>query len=72
MYWLSGPGLLAVQQRQNWPAQGSLKGAPLRCSLRGTKFARPGLLVTGEVVDSTYAFTGEGIGKAMEAGMLVA
>ena len=52
--------------------QGSLKGAPLRCSLRGAKFARPGLLVTGEAAGSTYAFTGEGIGKAMETGMLAA
>ena len=32
----------------------------------------PGLLGTGEVVGSTYAFTGEGIGKAMETGMLAA
>lgn len=52
--------------------QGSLKGAPLRCSLRGAKFARSGLLVTGEAAGSTYAFTGEGIGKAMETGMLAA
>ena len=52
--------------------QGSLKGAPLRCSLRGAKFARPGLLVTGEAAGTTYAFTGEGIGKAMETGMLAA
>ena len=52
--------------------QGSLKGAPLRCSLRGAKFARTGILVTGEAAGSTYAFTGEGIGKAMETGMLAA
>jgi hypothetical protein len=32
----------------------------------------PGLLVTGEAAGSTYSFTGEGIGKAMETGMLAA
>ena len=46
-----------------------LKGAPLRCSLKGARLAAPGLLVTGEAAGSTYAFTGEGIGKAMETGM---
>jgi geranylgeranyl reductase family protein len=43
-----------------------LKGAPLRCSLEGARLSSPGLLVTGEAAGSTYAFTGEGIGKAME------
>ena len=51
---------------------GEIKGAPLRCSLLGAQWSRPGLLGTGEVVGSTYAFTGEGIGKAMETGMLAA
>lgn len=51
---------------------GELKGAPLRCSLDGATYSRPGLLATGEAVGSTYAFTGEGIGKAMETGMLAA
>jgi menaquinone-9 beta-reductase len=51
---------------------GPLKGAPLRCSLDGARFSRPGLLVTGEAAGSTYAFTGEGIGKAMETGILAA
>ena len=49
-----------------------LKGAPLRCSLDGVRFSRPGLLVAGEAAGSTYAFTGEGIGKAMETGLLAA
>lgn len=48
------------------------KGAPLRCSLIGARWSRPGLLVTGEAAGSTYAFSGEGIGKAMETGMLAA
>lgn len=51
---------------------GEMKGAPLRCSLKGATLSRPGLLVTGEAAGSTYAFTGEGIGKAMETGLLAA
>ena len=51
---------------------GEPKGAPLRCSLEGARFSRPGLLVTGEAAGSTYAFTGEGIGKALETGILAA
>jgi flavin-dependent dehydrogenase len=50
----------------------SLKGAPLRCSLIGAKWSVPGLLVTGEAAGSTYAFSGEGIGKALETGLLAA
>jgi flavin-dependent dehydrogenase len=49
-----------------------LKGAPLRCSLLGARWSRDGLLVTGEAAGSTYAFSGEGIGKAMETGLLAA
>jgi geranylgeranyl reductase family protein len=52
--------------------EGPLKGAPLRCTLQGAAFSRPGLLVTGEAAGSTYSFTGEGIGKAMETGLLAA
>ena len=51
---------------------GELKGAPLRCSLSGARWSRPGLLATGEAIGSTYAFTGEGIGKAMRTGLLAA
>jgi flavin-dependent dehydrogenase len=49
-----------------------LKGAPLRCTLQGARYSRPGLIVAGEAAGSTYSFTGEGIGKAMETGMLAA
>lgn len=49
-----------------------LKGAPLRCTLEGARFSRPGLLVTGEAAGSTYSFSGEGIGKALETGMQAA
>ena len=48
---------------------GPLKGAPLRCTLEGARLSRPGLLVTGEAAGSTYSFTGEGIGKALETGI---
>jgi menaquinone-9 beta-reductase len=51
---------------------GEPKGAPLRCTLEGARFARPGLLVTGEAAGATYTFTGEGIGKAMETALLAA
>jgi flavin-dependent dehydrogenase len=51
---------------------GELKGAPLRCSLDGALYSRAGMLATGEAIGSTYDFSGEGIGKAMETGMLAA
>ena len=51
---------------------GPMKGAPLRCTLEGARFTRPGLLVVGEAAGSTYSFSGEGIGKAMETGILAA
>lgn len=51
---------------------GDIKGAPLRCSLNGAKPSAAGLLITGEAMGSTYALTGEGIGKAMQTGMLSA
>jgi len=51
---------------------GPLKGAPLRCTLEGAAYSRPGLIVTGEAAGSTYSFSGEGIGKAMETGILAA
>jgi menaquinone-9 beta-reductase len=49
---------------------GDLKGAPLRSSLVGATLAKPGMLVTGEAAGTTYSFTGEGIGKAMETGII--
>ncbi len=52
--------------------EGELKGAPLRFTLAGARLSRPGLLVTGEAAGSTYSFTGEGIGKAYETGLLAA
>ena len=50
-----------------------LKGAPLRCGL-GVDVPPdiPRVLAIGETIGTTYPFTGEGIGKAMEAGELAA
>lgn len=63
---------LAGELMKNGSLQGEIKGAPLRCSLQGARLSRPGLLATGEALGSTYAFSGEGIGKALETGMLAA
>jgi geranylgeranyl reductase family protein len=49
-----------------------LRGAPLRTAMEGADLARPGLLVVGEAAGLTYSFSGEGIGKAMESGMMAA
>ncbi|MGQ0737058.1 MAG: geranylgeranyl reductase family protein [Acidobacteriota bacterium] len=49
-----------------------LRGAPLRTAMCGADFARPGLLVVGDAAGLTYSCTGEGIGKALESGMLAA
>ena len=62
----------ARELMDNGTLVGEIKGAPLRCSLVGSRWSRPGLLGTGEAIGSTYAFTGEGIGKAMETGLLAA
>ena len=46
-----------------------LKGAVLRCGLKGAAAWRPpGILAVGETIGTTFPFTGEGIGKAMETG----
>ncbi len=50
-----------------------LRGAMLRCGLTGAVSKGPGnILVLGESIGSTFPFTGEGIGKAMETGELAA
>jgi geranylgeranyl reductase family protein len=48
------------------------RGAPMRTGLTGAQFGRPGLLVLGEAAAMTYPGTGEGIGKAMESGLIAA
>jgi flavin-dependent dehydrogenase len=50
-----------------------IKGARLRAGLDGTVFDGPERIVPiGETIGTTYPFTGEGIGKAMETGALAA
>jgi flavin-dependent dehydrogenase len=63
---------LAQQLLSDATALGPLKGAPLRTALKGTRFGRPGLLAIGEAAGSKYSFSGEGIGKALETGVLAA
>ncbi|HEX7155959.1 MAG TPA: FAD-dependent monooxygenase [Burkholderiaceae bacterium] len=53
-------------------ALGPLKGAPLRTALAGAALGRAGLLAVGEAAGTTYSFSGEGIGKALETGVLAA
>jgi flavin-dependent dehydrogenase len=50
----------------------AMKGAPLRTALKGSRLARPGLLVIGEAAGLTFSFSGEGIGKAIESGLMAA
>ncbi len=50
-----------------------LIGAPLRCGFVGTRsFRRDRVLAIGESIGTTFPFTGEGIGKAMESAELAA
>jgi flavin-dependent dehydrogenase len=53
-------------------AETAYQGAPLRTSLSGARFGPPGLAVIGAAAGTTYSLSGEGIGKAMESGMLAA
>jgi geranylgeranyl reductase family protein len=49
-----------------------VQGAPLRTAMSGAHFGRPGLMVLGEAAGLTYSFSGEGIGKALQSGILAA
>ncbi|MBD3401628.1 geranylgeranyl reductase family protein [candidate division GN15 bacterium] len=55
-------------------ATSKLTGAALRCGLTGADPVHPSnrILAIGETVGTTFPFTGEGIGKAMETGELAA
>jgi menaquinone-9 beta-reductase len=48
------------------------RGAPMRIGLYRATLGRRGLLVLGDAAAMTYPGTGEGIGKAMESGLLAA
>jgi len=64
----SFPPARDLMSRARWVS--GISGAPLRTSLTGAALARPGLLVVGEAAGLTYPFTGEGIGKAIESGIV--
>jgi geranylgeranyl reductase family protein len=49
-----------------------LTGASLRTGLSGSLINKAGLLVLGDAAGLTYPFSGEGIGKAMESGIIAA
>jgi len=50
-----------------------IEGAALRCGLVGcSRIVRDNLVLIGEVIGTTFPFTGEGIGKAMHTGELAA
>ncbi len=51
---------------------GEAAGAPLRTGLCGAPFSGERLLVVGEAAGSTYALSGEGMGKAMETARIAA
>ncbi len=62
----------ALELMRNARGVSALRGAPLRTGASGTAFSRPGLLVVGDAAGFTCSCTGEGIGKAMESGILAA
>lgn len=62
----------AVEMLSGATALGPPSGAPLRTNLEGCSLVGERLLVVGEAVGSTFAFSGEGIGKAMETAMIAA
>ena len=50
-----------------------IRGAPLRCGLTDTGYLQKNnLIAIGETIGTTFPFTGEGIGKAMQSGEISA
>ncbi len=68
---MSGKGLLG-KMLGPMKAIDRYAGAPLRTGLSGSSLGRRGLAIVGDAAGTTYGLTGEGIGKSMESGMLVA
>ena len=68
---LSGKGALG-QALGPMKAVDRYAGAPLRTGLTGSSLGRRGLAIIGDAAGTTYGLTGEGIGKSMESGLLVA
>ena len=64
---------LAAELMKHAESVTPLRGAMLRCGLKGASPLGPGnILVIGEMIGATFPFTGEGIGKAMETGEIAA
>jgi geranylgeranyl reductase family protein len=64
---------LAVELMKQARSITPLRGAMLRCALKGSIPLGPGnIMVIGETIGATFPFTGEGIGKAMETGEIAA
>ena len=64
---------LARELRARATNEGPVRGALLRCGLTGARPDNGGrVLAIGETIGTTFRFTGEGIGKAMESGELAA
>jgi flavin-dependent dehydrogenase len=68
---LAGQGILGRRLGPSTAVE-PFRGAPLRTGLKGARLAQPGLAVIGEAGGTTYAVSGEGIGKAMESALLIA
>jgi geranylgeranyl reductase family protein len=71
---MSGQGALGQILGPMKPAGDDVRyaGAPLRTGLTGSSLGRRGLAIVGDAAGTTYGLTGEGIGKSMESGLLVA
>jgi flavin-dependent dehydrogenase len=50
----------------------SLKGAPIRTGLTGSRLYGDGIVAIGESIGVTYPFIGEGIGKSLESAEVAA
>jgi menaquinone-9 beta-reductase len=65
------PAARELLQKGRWLSD--VRGARLRCGLAGAPpLPAPRVLAVGETIGTTYQFTGEGIGKALETGELAA
>jgi geranylgeranyl reductase family protein len=64
---------LARPLMENGEGLTHMQGAPLRCGLSDIGSAcKENIVAIGEAIGTTYPFSGEGIGKAMESGQIAA
>ncbi len=63
---------LAKRMARHGEPVSALRGAPLRCGLRGSMAAKGRVVAAGEVLGATFPFSGEGIGKSMQTGRIAA